>query len=201
MPVNTAPTSTPSMGFLNITRRLANVGLSASGLTESPMTDMPNMRSAKLKSTRPVVCRLSFCEKSMSTVPMRARIGEKVDGFSNHNMKLSPLRPVRLKSHEVMVVPMLAPMIMPTTCSRRIMPEFTKPTTITVVAELDCTTAVTPAPSAIAAKRLLVARSSVLSSIPPESCSKPPLMSCIPNRENESPATNVNTCVQISKFI
>ena len=116
-------------------------------------------------------------------------------------MKLSPLRPVRLKSHDVMVVPMLAPMIMPTTCSRRIMPEFTKPTTITVVAELDCTTAVTPAPSAIAAKRLLVARSSVLSSIPPECCSKPPLMSCIPNRENESPATNVNTCVQISKFI
>ncbi|MPN30671.1 hypothetical protein SDC9_178142 [bioreactor metagenome] len=41
----------------------------------------------------------------------------------------------KLKIHEVTVVPMFAPIIMPIACLRFINPEFTNPTTITVVAE------------------------------------------------------------------
>ena len=40
-------------------------------------------------------------------------------------------------SWPVMVVPMLAPMMIHTACFRVIIPELTKPTTITVVAEED----------------------------------------------------------------
>ena len=46
-----------------------------------------------------------------------------------------------------MVVPMFAPMITHTAWRSVIMPEFTKPTTITVVAEEDCITAVMTAPT------------------------------------------------------
>ncbi len=60
--------------------------------------------------------------------------------------KLSPLTDTRDKSHDVIVVPMLAPIITPTAWCSVMIPEFTKPTTITVVAEEDWITAVTPAP-------------------------------------------------------
>ena len=49
-----------------------------------------------------------------------------------------------------MVVPMLAPIMIHTACLRVIMPELTKPTTITVVAEEDWITAVMPAPTSYA---------------------------------------------------
>ena len=45
--------------------------------------------------------------------------------------------PVRDKIQEVTQVPRLAPIITPTACPSVIRPEFTKPTTITVVAEED----------------------------------------------------------------
>jgi len=46
----------------------------------------------------------------------------------------------------VMVVPILAPMMVPTAWVKVISPELTKPTIITVVVELDCRRAVTAAP-------------------------------------------------------
>ena len=49
-------------------------------------------------------------------------------------------------SHPVTVVPMLAPMITPIACVRFMIPAFTKPTTITVVADELWMTAVMAAP-------------------------------------------------------
>ncbi len=43
--------------------------------------------------------------------------------------------PARLRIHAVTVVPTLAPMITLMACLKVMSPEFTKPTTITVVAE------------------------------------------------------------------
>ena len=54
--------------------------------------------------------------------------------------------PPRLSSHAVTVVPIFAPMITPIACLSVISPEFTKPTTITVVADELCITAVTTSP-------------------------------------------------------
>ncbi len=77
---------------------------------------------------------------------MSARTRENDVGFKRRTKKFPLSIPVRLRSQEVTVVPMLAPMMMPTACVSFMMPEFTKPTTMTVVAEDDWITAVTPAP-------------------------------------------------------
>ena len=68
---------------------------------------------------------------------MIARIGENEVGFKSFRKKLVPPTSVRLKIQAVTVVPTLAPRITPTACDSFIIPEFTKPTTITVVADED----------------------------------------------------------------
>ena len=60
------------------------------------------------------------------------------------------------------------------------MPELTKPTTITVVAEEDWITAVTMVPSSTARIRRLVSFSSIFSSLPPESMTSPSPMTDMP---------------------
>ena len=69
--------------------------------------------------------------------PIAASTGENEVGLSSCKKKLSLSIPVRLKSHDVIVVPTFAPIMMPIACESFIIPEFTKPTTITVVAEED----------------------------------------------------------------
>ena len=70
--------------------------------------------------------------------------------------KLSLAIPLRLKIHAVTVVPMFAPMITFIACFKDISPEFTKPTTITVVAEELWIMAVTPSPVKRPASLLVV---------------------------------------------
>lgn len=55
----------------------------------------------------------------------------------------------------------MAPIMIHTACRRVIMPEFTNPTTITVVAEEDWMTAVMPAPTSTPKIRLEVSRSKI----------------------------------------
>ncbi len=80
---------------------------------------------------------LSLLPDISSITPIIARTGENEDGFNIRTKKLPPSIPVKLNSHEVIVVPTLAPIMMPTACESFIIPEFTKPTTITVVADDD----------------------------------------------------------------
>ena len=70
-------------------------------------------------------------------IPTKANTAEKDDGFKSCITKLSPSMPERLRIQEVIVVPTLAPIIIPIAWRSFIIPEFTKPTTITVVAEED----------------------------------------------------------------
>ena len=58
-----------------------------------------------------------------------------------------PLRSLRQMTQPVTLVPRIAPRIMPMACLTFIMPELTKPTTMTEVAEDDWITAVTPVPN------------------------------------------------------
>ena len=73
---------------------------------------------------------LLFLQNSVMIAPTPTRAGAKNSGFSISPHSL--MDTIQL----VTVVPILAPMIMPTACPRFIIPAFTKPTTITVVAEL-----------------------------------------------------------------
>ena len=107
-------------------------------------------------------------------------------------IKLSLCIPVRLKIQEVIVVPILAPMITPTACDNFMIPEFTKPTTITVVAEDDWITAVTPAPKSTAFIGFEVRFSRIFSSFPPETFARPSHIAFIPYKNNARPPINVN---------
>ena len=126
-------------------------------------------------------------------IPIAARTGENEDGFNSWTNTLPLLIPLRDKIHEVTVVPMFAPMIMPTTCPSFMIPEFTKPTTITVVAEEDWITAVTPAPRRTAIYRFLVSFSSTRSRRPPASLARPSPNTFIPYKNNASPPIMDNT--------
>lgn len=61
-------------------------------------------------------------------IPIIARIGEKEDGFNIWIKKLSPCSPLKLKSHDVTVVPIFAPIMMPTACDSFIIPDYKKKT-------------------------------------------------------------------------
>ena len=72
-----------------------------------------------------------------------------------------------------MVVPIFAPMIIETACFNFSTPELTNATTMTVVAEEDWMTAVTPAPSSTPLSLLDTNRSNRLSIFPPETTFNP----------------------------
>ena len=67
------------------------------------------------------------------------------------------------------------------------MPEFTKPTTITVVAEEDWMTAVTSRPSSTAMIFFWVSFSSIFSRRPPDSCTSPSPMADMPYKNRARP--------------
>ena len=68
-------------------------------------------------------------------MPMSASTGVKEVGLSRRTQTLLLSMPPRLSSHAVTVVPTLAPMMTLMACRSVISPEFTKPTTMTVVAD------------------------------------------------------------------
>ena len=80
----------------------------------------------------------------------------------------------------VIVVPILAPMITPTVFSKAIRPEFTKPTSITVVADDDWIIAVIRAPTRTPLKVLEVSFSRICFILSPATASRPSLIICIP---------------------
>ncbi len=85
---------------------------------------------------------------------------------------------------------MLAPIIIPIAWESFIIPELTKPTSITVVADDDWMTAVTPAPNRTAFKGFEVNFSNTRSNFPPDSFSSPPPMTCMPYRNKAKPPTS-----------
>ena len=184
--VSSAPANTPNTGLLNIVRILVNSGTSASGFTASLMVSIPNIRMAKPSRISPMSFFLSLPDMYMM-IPISARIGEKAEGFNILIRKFELSIPVRLKSQDVTVVPMFAPIMIPIAWESFMIPEFTKPTTITVVADEDWITAVTPAPSSTALNGFDVRLSKIRSNFPPDIFSRPPPITLIPYRNIARP--------------
>ena len=90
----------------------------------------------------------------------------------------------------VIVVPILAPMMMPIACDNCITPLLTNPTTITVVIELDWTTQVTITPHAVAKMRLFVTAPIMRRMLLPAIACMPSDMFFMPSRNSPSPPTN-----------
>ena len=137
----------PIMGFLNIVKRLIKVSLSLKLETASLIADIPNIKTANPIRIAPVFLRLSFLALLIIKKPIRANKGVNDSGFNNLKIIAVPSISAVLKSHAVTVVPTFAPKIMLMVWPSCIMPEFTKPTSITVVADEDWIIAVTIKPS------------------------------------------------------
>lgn len=103
---------------------------------------------------------------------MSATMGEKLSGFKSCTKTLSLVMPERLKIHAVTVVPMFEPMMTPMVCPSSMMPELTRPTSMTVIAEEDWIAMVMPMPSKRALKRFEVMERKIRSSLPPTIFSK-----------------------------
>ena len=116
----------------------------------------------------------------MHRIPIIASTREKLAGLSILINTLLPSRLTKLSSHAVMVVPILAPMMTPTDWLRAIIPELTRPTSMTVTAEEDWITAVTSAPKSIPLMGLEVMDRRMPSSLPPASFSRPTDITFIP---------------------
>ena len=129
----------------------------------------------------------SLFANSIIKAPIPINRGAKNSGLSMEPHSLMDT------SHAVIVVPILAPMITPTACTSVIRPAFTKPTTITVVAELLCIIAVTPAPTRIPISRFRVRNSSRCFILSPADFCRPSAMTFIPYKNIPRPPAKRNS--------
>ena len=136
--VTPAPTSTPSTGLEIAANRSANCGRSASGATAPSMTDMPMNRIPKPVKISAISRVRRFFAIIIMITPTSTMIYARFFGLSRSMNRLPlPSPPDRRRICAVIVVPILAPRITPTDCLSVMIPAFTKPTTITVVADED----------------------------------------------------------------
>ena len=129
---------------------------------------------------------LFFASRANKTIPapIPTRRGAKNSGFSISPHSL--METIQL----VTVVPIFAPIIIPTACVRFIIPALTKPTTITVVADELCTIAVIPAPISTPKSRLEVnTPKSCCIRLPADFC-RPSAMLFIPYKNIPRPPVN-----------
>ena len=100
--------------------------------------------------------------------------------------------PARDRIHAVMVVPIFAPMMTLMAWERFINPELTKPTTMTVVAEEDWMTAVTPIPVISPINLPVVSLPSRACRLLPARRSSASPITFMPNRNRHRPPINVS---------
>ena len=122
--VKTAPTRIPISGLLNCVIRLMKASESCSGSIAAPIISIPMKRIPSPAKMLLMWCTFSSFTNIITATPTIAKSGA-----------IAPISSAI--SCPVMVVPMLAPIMIQTACFSVIRPEFTNPTTITVVADED----------------------------------------------------------------
>ena len=125
------------MGLVKAVSMLWKAGSCLNRSMEPLIMSIPVMRTAKPMSIRPRLRFLSLFANIRSITPTRASMGAKVMGFKRVRKKLSPCIPVSVSIQEVSVVPTWEPIIMPKVSANSIIPEFTRPTSMTVMADDD----------------------------------------------------------------
>ena len=155
------------MGLVKEIISSANQGSFSRNSMESPMMSIPVISARKPRQMVPMPFLLSPLVNMNSTMPIVPMRGARVEGLKSLMRKLSPSKPLKERIQEVMVVPTLEPMMTPTACFNVMMPELTKPTTMTVVADEDWITAVTPRPSRKPLNTLLLILARMVCSLPP----------------------------------
>ena len=157
------------------------------------MRVIPDISTANPSIIVPTSCLRLSLDIMTSMIPTRANIGAKFSGLRRFTRILSLSIPATESIHAVSVVPMFEPIMTPIVCPSFIIPEFTRPTSMTVIAEEDWIAIVIPAPRARAVNLLSVARLSIFSSLLPDIFSSPEDITCIPYRKNANPPSKVIT--------
>ena len=135
--VKAMPTRIPKKGLEKLVRMPVKASLSFSGATASLIADMPNINTAKPMRMLPIASVDCFFPAMRRMMPTMATTPVRVAVLKSSTQPLPPERSDRHRIHPVMLVPRMAPMTTPMACLTCIMPELTKPTTITDVAEDD----------------------------------------------------------------
>ena len=131
--VTKMPMSRDTAGLEAAEMKCKNASFSFSGSIAELMVCIPLMSTEKASRISPTFFWVCFRQKKYRTMPINAMKANTVAELKPP----SPSTPARVSTQPVAVVPMLAPMTMPTALDSCIMPELTKPTTMTVVAEDD----------------------------------------------------------------
>ncbi len=127
----------PTTGLLKVNISEVKFSSSAKPDIESLISVIPIISKEKPMMIPPRFFLFSFLLNIRTNTLIIARTGAKADGFKRLIIKLSPFICVNDKIQPVTVVPMFAPIITPIARESCIIPELTKPTTITVTAEDD----------------------------------------------------------------
>ena len=123
--------------------------------------------------------RLCFLQKKNRMMPIKPTKAKMVAEDTS--------TPAKTSNQPVAVVPMLAPIMMPMAFVSFIIPELTKPTTITVVAEEDWMAAVTTVPKRMPLKVVEVSLPRMVSNLLPATRFSPSPSKDIPNRKKAKP--------------
>ena len=111
------------------------------------MVSMPVNKMPKPIRIWPMLRFDGFLKNTNKMAPAKATMGAKVEGLSICRIRLSPEISAMRMIWPVTVVPMLAPMMTPTAWGSSMMPELTRPMTMTMVPAEDWMSAVMSVPS------------------------------------------------------
>ena len=136
MAVKIRPKRMPRMGCDSCTIRFRKNGLERSGATASLMALMPNIKTAKPMRISPTCWRVFSLESIRRQMPTTEMTPVSV-AVENSSSQPLPESVDRQMTQPVMLVPTMAPMTMLIDWRTCIMPELTKPTTMTDVADDD----------------------------------------------------------------
>ena len=188
--VKTIPTRMPSRGLEKVVSRSRKAWLSRRGETEALMVCMPNMSTANPSKMSPTCCFPWLRENIRRRMPTTATTPVRVEVDRRDTQPDPPCRSDRQMIHPVMLVPRMAPRTMPMAWRTFIMPELTKPTTITEVAEEDWMMAVTPVPRSTPFMGLLESLYSTSSSLLPATFFSPSPIRVMPKRKRATPPSS-----------
>ena len=186
--VTRIPNRTARNGLRNMVNRFINCSESFKGPSAVSMVDIPTNRMPNPTKIEAIPRVFFFLEQSRTNAPIITSAGAKEDGFSKERMELPvPFTSARRRICAVTVVPIFAPIITGIACTSFMIPAFTKPTSMIVVAPELWITAVTPVPRRNPFSLLLVRRSSVRSRLPPAICCSDELKRFIPYKNRPMP--------------
>ena len=171
-----------------------NCGFSLRALTEPLIVLIPNMSMAKPSRIFPRCMFCSFLENILRTMPATETMPVSVEVERSETQPAPSSRPERQIIQPVILVPSIAPSTIPIACLSFIIPEFTKPTTITEVADDDCMTAVTPVPRSTPFNGVLVSLYNNISRLFPATILRPSPIRAIPNRNSATPLRSEMKC-------